>query len=194
MNILVISYSTIVMELLNLVFKDDNITSEHSKSTDNTQDDSYDIIFIDDSTPNLKDEINNIKDNFSYSKLILIGNSANEKAVDIVIKKPFLPKDIKEILDSIKKELKNIPKAKKTNVLNYEEIAKIKELMELELDEEIKELSTIDKLEQKESLKLKGKDAKEFLYDCRGLTKKELKKLLKGAKITIKIDYKSAKR
>ncbi len=66
--------------------------------------------------------------------------------------------------------------------------------MELELDEEIKELSTIDKLEQKESLKLKGKDAKEFLYDCRGLTKKELKKLLKGAKITIKIDYKSAKR
>jgi len=193
MNILVISYSTIVMELLNLVFKDDNITSEHSKSTDNTQDDSYDIIFIDDSTPNLKDEINNIKENFSYFKLILIGNSANEKAVDIVIKKPFLPKDIKDILESIKKEL-NKKEIKKTNVLNFEEIAKIKELMELELNENNRELSTIDRLEQKESLKLKGKDAKEFLYECRGLTKKELKKLLKGAKISIKIDYKSAKR
>ncbi len=188
MNILVISYSTIVMELLNLVFKDDNIISEHSKSTDSAKDDSYDIIFIDDSTPNIKDEIRNIKDNFSFTKLILIGNSIDKDLVDIVIKKPFLPKDIKEILDDIKKELNSNSTAKKTNVLNFEEIAKIKELMALEPEDE---LTAIDKLEQKESLKLKGKSAKKFLYDCRGLTKKELKKLLKGAKISIKIDYKS---
>ena len=192
MNILVISYSTIVMELLKLVFKDDNIISEHSKSTDNTQDDSYDIIFIDDSTLNLKDEIKNIKENFNYSKLILIGDSIDEDAVDIIIKKPFLPQDIKEILESIKKEL-NSKEVRKTNILNFEEIVKIKELMALDLNESSTKLTTIDRLERKEDIKLKGKNAKEFLYECRGLTKKELKKLLKGAKVSIKIDYKRDK-
>ncbi len=191
MNILVISYSTIVMELLNLVFKDGNIQSEHAKLSDEAKNDSYDVIFIDDSTPNLVDEIENIKDNFSYSKLILIGNSVDSTLVDIVVKKPFLPKDIKDILKKINSTTnKENISIKETNVLNYDEIAKIKELMALtEIDED--KLSVIEKLEQNISQKLKGKEAKEFLYECRGLTKKELKKLLKGAKVSIKISYKS---
>jgi len=183
MNILVISYSSIVIELLNLVFKDEYIKSEYVKSVNSAKNDSYDVIFIDDSTPNLEEEIDNIKDNFGYSKLILIGNSNSENIVDIVIKKPFLPKDIKEILRGIKMHLNSI---KESNVLNIDEIEKIKELMSLAEEE----LSAVGRLEKKESLKLKGKEAKEFLYECRGLTKKELKKLLKGAKISIKVDFK----
>ena len=187
MNILVISYSSIVIELLKLVFKDNNIKSEYTKSTDNAQNDSYDIIFIDDSTPNLIEQIEKIKENFDYFKLILIGKLDNKNLVDIIITKPFLPKDIKDIVDGIKKEKKKANT--KTHILDFEEITKIKELMAL--DDDKKELSTLDKLEQKKSLKLKGKDAREFLYECRGLTKKELKRLLKGAKISIKINFKS---
>lgn len=190
MNILVISYSSVVIELLKLVFKDDNIKSEHIKSTDNAQSESYDIVFIDDSTPNLKEQIEDLRDNFSYAKLILIGNCSSEELVDIVVKKPFLPKDIKEIIKDVKFNLQNRISKKETNVLNLEEIAKIKELMALDDIKKSKEITTIDKLEEKTNLKLKGKDAKEFLYECRGLTKKELKKLLKGAKISIKINYK----
>jgi hypothetical protein len=186
MNILVISYSSIVIELLKLVFKDSNIKSEHTKSAKSAQSDSYDIIFIDDSSPDLKEQIIDIQDNFSFTKLILIGSCDCEELVDSSVKKPFLPKDIKDIIDSTQEELKQ-----KSNVLNLEEIAKIKELMAQEdISQEGDTQSPIDALVEQENLKLKGKDAKEFLYECRGLTKKELKKLLKGAKVSVKIEYK----
>jgi len=187
MNILVISYSSIVMELLRLIFKDDNIESEHSKSTDNTKYDSYDIIFIDDSTLNLKENIEDIKSNFSYKKLVLIGKIDNEDLVDSIVKKPFLPQDIKDILSDIENE-SNTKSAIKTNILDPNEILRIKELMALD---DSNDENTIFLLEQKRDVTLKNKSAKEFLYECRGLTKKELKKLLKDAKISIKIRYKS---
>ena len=195
MNILVVSYSTIVLELLKMVFKSESIKSEHVKSLKDSKDESYNIIFIDDSTPNLTQEIEEIIDNYSYNKLILIGsNKEAEELVDIVINKPFLPKDIKDIIESIDIEELETPKTKETKVLDPTEIERIKALMSLEeeLEESLSLESTFfELLEDKESLNLKKKGAKEFLYECTNLTPKELKKLLKGAKVSIKIKFKS---
>ncbi len=192
MNILVVSYSSTVAELLKLVFKGGKIESENIRNSDSAKYDSYDVIFIDDSVPNLQEEIEVIKDNFSYKKIILLGSSkSSENLVDIVVKKPFLPKDIDSVLKSIEDELSS---KSESAVLNIEEIEKIKALMNLdsETQEEEEEdyIDLIDRINRRESLKIKGKEAREFLYDCRGLTKKELKKLLKSAKVTIKIEFK----
>ncbi len=188
MNILVISQSSIVIELLKLIFKDESINSEHIKSVDSASSDSYDIIFVDDSIYDLDEEIEDIKDNISYKKLVLIGSSDIDNEFDIVVKKPFLPKDIEEILDDID-EIEDSSDAG-TNVLDINEIEKIKELMNMDDEDDIEDI--IDRLNRREDIKLKGKDAKEFLYECRGLTKKELKKLLKGAKIKINIKFKKS--
>ena len=188
MNILVASYSSIVIELLKLVFKDIDVNVEYTKSLDGASLKYYDVIFIDDSISTLKETIENIKKTFKYSKLILLGDIDSKEEVDIIINKPFLPQDIKETLKEIKKELKSFIA---TNVLDPQEIEKIKELMS---SEDIIENTqdTVTLLSQREGVKLKGKDAKEFLYECRGLTKKELKRLLKGSKISIKISFKKS--
>jgi len=187
MNILVVSYSTIVIELLKLVFKENSIKNEHIKSVNNAKSDSFSVIFIDDSTINLKEQLEDIINNFSYSKLVFIGNADKniENMVDIVVKKPFLPKDIKEIIDDIDFNKENV----RTSVLDAQEIAKIKELMNLD-DEILNNNNIFDNLRDKKDIILKRKEAKDFLLDCTKQSKKELKKMLKGAKISVKIKFK----
>jgi hypothetical protein len=195
MNVLVVSFSNVVVELLKMVFKEHSLKSENQKSIQDAKSDSYSIIFVDDSTPNYKTQLQELIDNFSYSSLIFIGNGDKEieSSVDFTIKKPFLPNDIEEILAKIKIE----PPKSKTKVLDAQEIERIKALMDLDLEDEdenqeLEKNSAIELIKDKKSLKLKRKEAKEFLYDCTNLSQKELKKLLKGAKVSIKIKYKSS--
>ncbi len=197
MYILAISSSKIVFELLNMVLKGDDREIEFVNSIEEAQEDSYNIIFIDDTTSDINTELESIINNYSYDKLIFIGsNPIIEAKVDMVIKKPFLPKDIKEIIESI--DIKPLIKkdSASTNVLDLDEIEKIKALMNLDDEEEEDninyESSFFELLEDKESLNLKKKGAKEFLYECTNLNRKELKKLLKGAKVSIKIKFKSS--
>ena len=65
----------------------------------------------------------------------------------------------------------------------------------MQMDDELQEreevsLDNIELLKEKKSIKIKKKDAKELLLDLNMLNKKELKKLLKDAKVSIKISYK----
>ncbi len=186
MNILVLSYSTVVKELLKMVFKD--ITTCEASSLDEVDGDSYSAIFIDDSLSDLDEVVDEIINNFSYTKLVLIGSDSNlEDRVDISIQKPFLPNELKDILTDIEESSKN---SKETNILNKIEIDRIKELMSL--DEVRNSSSFVDLLERKESLNLKSKGAKEMLFELSTLDQKELKNLLKGAKVSIKIKFKSS--
>jgi len=125
-------------------------------------------------------------------ELVLISSKKDNEIenIDKILRKPFLPNDIKEILNSCRNEEQ---KKIKTNILDPEEIAKIKELMGIEeTSESIEyEKSYILMLEDKATLKVKNKKAKKLLYELSSLGKKELKKLLKDANITIKIKYKA---
>ncbi len=185
MNIIVISRSAVVKELLKLTLNKENLSTQYTDSSKNIGNSSYDFIFLDDSVINLDMELEYINSNLSKGKLIFIGNNKQILSkVDKAVKKPFLPRDIESII-------KEAPKKKeiKTNILDPQEIAKIKELMECDISDSM-ELNYIDLLEDRQDLNLKKKDAKELLYDLSTLSKKEIKKLLKGAKVSIKINFK----
>ena len=187
MKILVISNSLIVQELLKLVLDNREDSSEYIQKAQDAEDINYDIVFIDDFISNLKRQIDFVKSSLKAKWVILLGGEKDLELgsiVDIILKKPFLPADIEDVLGKFNN--KDIS----TNILDPEEIAKIKVLMELDEDSSEDELSYIEMLENKESLKLKKRDAKEFLYEILKLNKKELKALLKGAKVSIKVEFK----
>ena len=191
MNALVISDSLVVLELLKLVLNKKDINAEFVNSAKNADDINYDIIFIDDSNANVLEEINFIKSNFNYKNIVLLGNNDSSlvSLVDISIKKPFLPADIEKIIDNLE-EVETI----KTNILDPNEIAKLKALMDDNIIEkngnkDKKELNLVDELKSKNSLKLKNKKAKKFIKELCKLKKSELKKLLKDAKIKIKVEF-----
>ncbi len=185
----VISNSLIVKELLNLIFKkrDEKILYLHSNEIDTLYDS---VVIIDDTLDELKSTHSRLKANNNTT--VLLGEST-EIDTDYSLKKPFLPKDIEELLKKIpQKSIKK--KDIKTKVLDPDEIAHIKALMDLddEYTGDSEELTPVELLEFRESLKLKGKEAKEFLYEIATLQTKKLKKLLKKSDISIKISFKDS--
>jgi len=191
MNILVVSNSTIVKELIKLVIQENSLKAEYKNSAKDADDINYNTVFLDDTVDSIEEQIKFIKAKLS-GELVLISSKKDItiENIDKVLSKPFLPNDIKEILNNCPSQVKE---KVKTNILDPEEIAKIKALMELEEkpDSSEDEKSYILMLEEKESLKLKNKKAKKLLFELGSLGKKELKKLLKDAKISIKIEYKA---
>jgi len=191
MNILVISNSTIVKELIKLVIQENNFNAEFKNSAKNADNINYTTVFLDDTVNNLEEQVEFIKSKLGGELVLISSKKDNEiENIDKILRKPFLPNDIKEILNSCRNEEQ---KEIKTNILDPEEIAKIKELMGIEeTSESIEyEKSYILMLEDKATLKVKNKKAKKLLYELSSLGKKELKKLLKDANITIKIKYKA---
>ena len=191
MNILIVTASFVVEELLKLILKDKNYNLESQEDVEDAKRDSYDIIFIDDSVQDISSQIEYAQDGLK-SQVALITNADSKIEADYIVIKPFLPQDIENILDNLEDEIiANTP----TNILDPEEIAKIKELMEMDeaIENQDKNVKHIELLKDKKSLNVKKKEAKELLLELSELNKKELKKLLKGAKVSIKIAYKKGK-
>ena len=189
MNILIVTTSYVVEELLRLILKDKNHTIESQDDVENAKLDRYDIIFIDDSVQDISSQIEYAQNGLK-SQVVLMTNLNNKIEADFIVIKPFLPQDIEKIIDNIEN---NTIEATATNILDPEEIAKIKELMEINEFANQNEPKNIELLKDKKSLKVKKKEAKELLLELSKLNKKELKKLLKGAKVSIKIAYKKGK-
>ena len=194
MNILIVSNSLVVEELLKLVLKSKDYNLEFQKDVEDADISSYDIVFIDDSAQDLTSQIEFAQDGL-HSKVALIASTNSDVEANYIITKPFLPQDIETILDNIESSKLS---TKVTNILDPDEIAKIKELMqmddeELEAEDSQEDIKNIDLLKDKKSIKLKKKDAKELLLELNNIDEKELKKLLKGAKVSIKIAYKKGK-
>ena len=191
MNILIVTASFVVEELLKLILKDKNYNLESQEDVEDAKRDSYDIIFIDDSVQDISSQIEYAQDGLK-SQVALITNADSKIEADYIVIKPFLPQDIENILENLEDEIiANTP----TNILDPEEIAKIKELMEMDeaIENQDKNVKHIELLKDKKSLNVKKKEAKELLLELSELNKKELKKLLKGAKVSIKIAYKKGK-
>ncbi len=230
MNALVISSSVIIEKLLSLTFDKNGIESEIVDKLDKASSNDYSVIFIDDIIDNANTVIDEIKNDFDYIKLVLIGNNEElAKRCDLILRKPFIANDVESLLeeidfsddlifddeDDIVKEDKiegetnfdedediedeesitsliQETKESSPKVLDPQEIERIKALMQLdESDDDIlDEVSYIDKIKNKESFKLKTKEAKRFFKELKNIKNKELKRLLKGAKIRIKIEFK----
>jgi hypothetical protein len=188
-EIAIVSKSLIVNELLKLIFKNRNekIDFIDSEAIENLSDR---VVIVDDSIDDLENSIRLLQGN--NNTIILLGEADCD--VDSKVAKPFLPQDIEVALENAPLPQKSTTKIT-TNVLDPDEVAHIKALMALDDDEdyeEEEELTPFELLQIQESFVIKGREAKEFLYEIKAIKTKELKDLLKGAKVKIKVTFKES--
>ena len=250
MHILLINTNPVVSRLISLCAREDHMNLEEIDNMVNVARDKYDIIFIDDAS--YVDETEELLSNLLIRKKVFLSSSdkVNEEVrlFDSIIKKPFLPSQITDELESLEEDdtLKvatdtpfifplssdeeSVDETLKENeqtgseVLNVNEIEKIKALLNMgEGEEEINEeeyesrkievikqqliadgLEIVDEDEYVETLskkkqknkKVKKEDKENFTFEevllaaVEGMKVKKIKKLLKGAEVMIKINFK----
>lgn len=181
MEILLINTNPVVSRLIALCIKDNHINLDEVTTVDEIKKEkSYDIVFIDDTIYHTV--LPEVLEALNHARLILLSKEPIEEpaAIDEVVKKPFLPSKIIDIVNSIDIPLKDetealaIPSSSKeeledllvassaqeqdtqaNQVLDLAEIEKIKSL--LETDEDIPENSLI--LENEEINEKKKREA-----------------------------------
>ena len=170
MNILLINDNPVVSRLLVLCTREEHIALEEVGSLDSIKREHYDVVFVDEGS--YEGEVLNLLTSLNIDKKILLSNADIEISdFDMTIKKPFLPSQIIEILESVQvndevadeektrvsifplsSDSENIHASidedvmSDTQVLDSSELEKIKSL--LEMDEEIE--VDIDELSEEE--------------------------------------------
>lgn len=200
MRILLINKNPVVSELLEFATKD---TIHTYKQSDNfeCENSEFDLRIVDDAFfDNDKYMLHENKSCIILSDKHLINNFTNLDSRTIVLKKPFLPQDILEIIESFSNE-------PKTSVLDKKEIGKIQQLLHNDVnDAHIDQKTKTDSNAIADNYEMDKKeyiDNVSYVFDKnsktneRDLTKailsmkpKKLKKFLKNANITLKIELK----
>ncbi len=147
MNILLINTSPVVSRLISIFVNEKTFLDEPKKSSQ-LKLSKYDLVFVDDASYVL--EIEQLLKNTPFLKKVLLSSKKMPddivKYFDEVIQKPFLPSQIRSVIDSTSKYIKdnNIQNStfKSSNILDKNEINKIKELLD---DSESNEDFLIDK-------------------------------------------------
>jgi len=103
MNILLINTNPVVSRLISLCMREDNTVLEEVAEASAVKLDSYDIVFVDDAScvSNVRQLLQNMT---SEKKVLLLGNNILEDLTgdfNEVIKKPFLPSDIRSAIDTL---------------------------------------------------------------------------------------------
>ena len=174
MNILYLGDSRVIQDILDDISKD----MDFILYTDDNKKDEVDIVLADLDYI----DIDEVVDIYPKNSIIAIVSSMDEKIDDIhTIQKPFLPKDI---IDAISKLNSNI---KKTEVLNLEEIERVKKLLEETNISPEESLESID-IYSSESMSY-NITADELINLLERVKIKKLRKLLKGAVIDISIRF-----
>ncbi len=261
MHILLININPVVSRLVSLCAREEHIELEEVHSVDAVTRDRYDIVFIDEAS--YVDEAKNLLENLIIRKKVFLSSSnimSNEANIfDSIITKPFLPSQIINVLESLESDdtvepaieipsifplstddevsIVETPEENEIedmSVLDTNEIAKIKALLEME--EEVEEVNeteyesrkrevitqqliadgleivdeeeyvetlnkkSVEKKKQKKKQKKQKKSKEEvftfeeaLLAAIEGMKVKKIKKLLKDAKVTIKINFKDKK-
>jgi hypothetical protein len=159
MDILLINESPVVSRLFSLCTNDDTVHFEEVAKSDEIRQEQYDIVFIDESS--YEGEMLDLENRMdSRYKVLLAYEDVGIDNFDMTIKKPFLPSQIIEILKHLKEvpmldedlegkeeqvsdDLENISEIKSHEVLDRNEIDKIKELLDL-ADEESQDQEVIE--------------------------------------------------
>jgi hypothetical protein len=181
MNVLLINNNPVVSRLLSLCTRDEYIIFEEVKVVSDTQRNAYDIVFVD--IDSYSNEIATLDNVLQVRKKILLSKIDEElDDFDLIVKKPFLPSQIIEIIknvdeeENVKDELDvpsifplkteeeeestNDEETSKVQVLDTDEIEKIKAL--LDMDEESED-SIEETVSEEEYEKRKIKVIKEQL-------------------------------
>jgi len=171
MHILLININPVVSRLISLCVRKDHITLEEVQNVGAVARDRYDVVFVDEAS--YVEEIQELVENLIMRKKVFLSSSDDvsdeARLFDSIIKKPFLPSQITEVLESLEEDdtleaVTEIPsifplssdeesiedeedvdeiveedEQEGNEVLDSNEIEKIKAL--LEMDEEVEEVS-----------------------------------------------------
>ena len=106
MNILLINTNPVVSRLISLCIREDHTVLEEVTEISAVKLSSYDIVFVDDAS--YVSSTRQLLENIETEKkvLLLATNTLDEISEDFdkVIKKPFLPSEIRSVIDSLKHE------------------------------------------------------------------------------------------
>jgi len=166
MNILLINTNIVVSRLISLCVREEHINFEEISAVGAVKRDNYDLVFVDDAS--YLDETKEVLENLIVRKKVYL--SSDEKEVnplfDMTIKKPFLPSQIIDVIESLEADeeeevIEDMPSIfpvlseeplgesstktdeKDSEILDVDEIEKIKQLLEMEeeVEEDEEELS-----------------------------------------------------
>jgi uncharacterized membrane protein len=100
MKILLINDNPVVSRLLALCTRDQDIILDEVKHVDGVKADDYDLLFVNDDSK--KDHVNTLLEKKVFRKKVFISYKEDRlDGFDVTIKKPFLPSQIIEIIESI---------------------------------------------------------------------------------------------
>jgi len=196
MKILLLTRNHVVHEFVELVADRVGAQLDVQDTIEGIVDIGYDFLFVDDRGDLLEKSITLI-DSFDTQKNIVLYNKTKpmHDLFDLGIKKPFLPSDIQTILEEIPKPKIHL---EEDQILNIRDIDEIKSLLEDEgleiiseedLADEITSESDLhiveEKIEREESASVEEK----LLEAIMQMESKKIRKLLKGAEVTINIRF-----
>lgn len=196
MKILLLSHNHVVREFVGLGADKADAKFDFVESVADIDIDSYDIFFVDDRGDYLS-QCSKLITNLNSCKTVLLYSKAdsNHEKFDIEIKKPFLPSDIKYIIensDTIDEPLYG------EQILNLNDIDEIKGLLDDEVYDKTLPIPTLaDRIKQtkkdiKKIEKTKKSEENMEIKLLNAITKmepKKIRKLLSGAEVTISIKF-----
>lgn len=149
MNILLINDNPVVSRLLVLCTRGEHIQLEEVEDIEHIARKSYDVVFVDEAL--YAGKVQNLNAILTIEKKILLSKEDIEISdFDMTIIKPFLPSQIIKVLENINEqdkeetdiseveneEVVELTSSSNTNVLDSNEIEKIKELLNMDEDEQ----------------------------------------------------------
>ncbi len=203
MRVLLLSHNHTVQEMVALALRElADVELVTAQAADHLEPTTYDMVLIDDALP-LYEESGALVQALGVEPIVLLAHRGTPDAerFDRVIYKPFLPAEIRELVakereriardmsrSSQKKKPKKAKKKKRTEVLDPDEIATIKALLEEEGLEVIGEEELTDTVLQ-EREDPDGQDAVEWIRLLKKMKTKKLRRLLRGATVRIEITF-----
>jgi len=192
MEVLLISSNRIVKEMVRLAIKRVQGELESVDNISQAKKDRYDFLIVDEP---LKQDIEGIKEYLMVDLTIALVSKDEElkDGFDYILRKPFLPTDIVQILTKYTKEsketndnmsLEEFIEDRENTILDIKEIEEIRSLLE-----EDNTLTFDEPKEKEQILEVKDIELDELIDKFHSMKSKKLKKLLRGAEITIKIRF-----
>ncbi len=196
MKILLLTRNHVVHEFVELVADRVGAQLDVQDTIEGIVDTEYDFLFVDDRGDLLEKSITLIDSLDTQNNIVLYNKTKPiHDLFDLGIKKPFLPSDIQAILEEIPKPKVHL---EEDQILNIRDIDEIKSLLEDEGLEIVSEEDLVDeitsgsdlymaeeKLEREESTSVEEK----LLEAIMQMEPKKIRKLLKGAEVSINIRF-----
>jgi len=190
MKILLLTRNHVVREFIELVtgrIAADLDVREHANGVD---DEAYDFLFVDDRGTLLEESMVLLERLETYQNIVLFNEENTLHALfDQKIKKPFLPSDIQSILETSPAE-ESLPSEEQ--ILNIQDIEEIRGLLESEGMEIVSEEELVDEIAMPMPTPedtLEASTEEKLLAAISSMEPKKIRKLLKGAEITLRIRF-----